>query len=201
MGRDVPRCPASGGPGTDVVAALEGIRAVPPDAAGSVHDTRCGPLGLFSPPWRGSPGRNRVGFLASLTAFVVFQRSGDRSRHGQYHRVCPGQGDRRQRTLHRRGQSEDGPGRGRRTRGQGDARQDAREHHGHPADEGRRDRRLRAHREDARVLHPPGPQSPPRRPAPNRHRRAFRDHAGRKAGRAGFGIQGQGHGGISSNRR
>src|SRR5215831_15510157 len=66
------------------------------------------------------------------------------------------------------------------------------EHRGHQADEGWRDRRLQGHGKNAQLFHPEGAQPQDAGASAHRNRRAFRNHAGGKTRRDGFGLPRQG---------
>ena len=133
----------------------------------------------------GTSGWQGVVVEPPIFVFVVFERSRDRSRHGQYLRVRAREGDRGERAVHCRDQQGERAHRSGRQGREGHARPHAGQHRRDQADEGRRHRRLRSHREDAHLLHQEGPQPQRMGASAHRHRRAVGDHAGREARREG----------------
>ena len=107
--------------------------------------------------------QNRSGFRFHVRVLqgLLFQRSRDRSRHGEHADLCPRQRHRAERAFRgrdpagRRTERQAGDP-GSRPRREADARPHARQHHGDPADEGRRHRRLHRDRADAEAVHQEG---------------------------------------------
>ena len=130
----------------------------------------------------------------------VLLRPCHRSRHGQHLRLRPRAGHRPERAVGRRLQHGAQPDRSGRAQRQGNARAHAEQHGGDQAAARRGHRRLRRRRADAQRLHQAGQPAQHVGPAPRRHRRAGRDHAGRAARGAGEHAAGQGQRGLPDRR-